>query len=57
VLEDNFDAQRAYDALGFKPTGERQFLPAVGRVERRLRLGIRLLLDSPADLAPIGTQG
>jgi ribosomal protein S18 acetylase RimI-like enzyme len=40
VLEDNYDAQRAYDALGFEPTGERQFLPAFGRFERRLRLQI-----------------
>jgi ribosomal protein S18 acetylase RimI-like enzyme len=46
VLEDNHDAQRAYDAVGFEPTGERQFLPAFGRFERRLRLGIRDLLDS-----------
>jgi RimJ/RimL family protein N-acetyltransferase len=40
VLEDNHDAQHAYEALGFEPTGERQFLPAFGRFERRLRLGI-----------------
>jgi GNAT superfamily N-acetyltransferase len=40
VLEDNYDAQHAYEALGFEPTGERQFLPAFGRVERRLRLAI-----------------
>lgn len=40
VLEDNHDAQRAYEALGFEPTGERQFLPAFGRFERRLRLGL-----------------
>ena len=40
VLEDNHDAQRAYEALGFEPTGERQFLPDLGRFERRLRLGI-----------------
>jgi ribosomal protein S18 acetylase RimI-like enzyme len=45
VLEDNHDAQRAYEALGFEPTGERQFLPAFGRFERRLRLGARRLLD------------
>ena len=38
VLEDNHDAQRAYQALGFEPTGERQFLPAFGQFERRLRL-------------------
>jgi ribosomal protein S18 acetylase RimI-like enzyme len=40
VLEDNYDAQRAYQALGFEPTGERQYLPAFGRFERRLRLGL-----------------
>jgi GNAT superfamily N-acetyltransferase len=40
VLEDNRDAQRAYRALGFQPTGERQPLPVLGRFERRLRLGI-----------------
>ncbi len=37
VLEDNLDAKRAYEALGFKPTGERQLLPAIGRFELRLR--------------------
>ena len=46
VLEDNYDARSAYDALGFEPTGERQFLPAFGRFERRLKLGIRRLLES-----------
>ncbi len=46
VLEDNHDAQRAYEALGFEPTGERQYLPAFMRFERRLGLGVRLLLDS-----------
>jgi hypothetical protein len=40
VLEDNHDAQGAYAALGFEPTGERQFLPAFGRFERRLKLCI-----------------
>jgi hypothetical protein len=40
VLEDNHDAQNAYKALGFEPTGERQFLPPFGRFERRLRLDI-----------------
>jgi ribosomal protein S18 acetylase RimI-like enzyme len=45
VLEDNYDAQRAYEALGFALTGERQFLPAFGRFERRLRLDIRVLMD------------
>jgi GNAT superfamily N-acetyltransferase len=46
VLEDNHDARRAYEALGFEPTGERQFLSAFGRFERRLRLSIRRLSDS-----------
>jgi ribosomal protein S18 acetylase RimI-like enzyme len=46
VLEDNYNAQRAYEALGFEPTGERQFLPAFGRFERRLRLDLRYLLES-----------
>jgi ribosomal protein S18 acetylase RimI-like enzyme len=46
VLEENHDAQRAYEALGFEPTGDRQFLPSLGRFERRLRLGIRRLLGS-----------
>jgi ribosomal protein S18 acetylase RimI-like enzyme len=46
VLEDNYDAQHAYEALGFEPTGERQFLPAFARFERRMRLEIRDLLDS-----------
>ena len=36
VLEDNHGARRAYEALGFKPTGERQFLPTVRRFELRL---------------------
>ncbi len=40
VLEDNRDAQRAYQALGFEPTGERQFLSTVGRFEQRLRSAI-----------------
>jgi ribosomal protein S18 acetylase RimI-like enzyme len=40
VLEDNHNAQNAYEALGFLPTGERQYLPAFGQFERRLRLGI-----------------
>jgi ribosomal protein S18 acetylase RimI-like enzyme len=46
VLEDNHDAQNAYWALGFEPTGERQFLPAFGQFERRLRLRVRGLLES-----------
>lgn len=45
VLEDNHDAQHAYEALGFEPTGERQFLPAFGRFERRLRLRISRARD------------
>jgi GNAT superfamily N-acetyltransferase len=40
VLDDNHDAQLAYKALGFEPTGECQFLPTLGRTELRLRLGI-----------------
>jgi ribosomal protein S18 acetylase RimI-like enzyme len=40
VLENNHAAQRAYQALGFESTGERQFLPAFGQFERRLRIGI-----------------
>jgi GNAT superfamily N-acetyltransferase len=43
VLEDNHDAQRAYETLGFEPTGESQFLPDLGRFERRFKLGIRHL--------------
>jgi ribosomal protein S18 acetylase RimI-like enzyme len=45
VLEDNRDAQLAYKALGFEPTGERQFLPTCERFERRLTLDIGRLLD------------
>ena len=40
VMEDNPNARRAYETMGFEPTGERQFLPALGRFERRLRLHI-----------------
>jgi GNAT superfamily N-acetyltransferase len=40
VLEDNHDAQHAYQALGFEPTGERQFLPVFGQFERRLRIEV-----------------
>jgi RimJ/RimL family protein N-acetyltransferase len=40
VLEDNHDAQRAYQVLGFESTGDRQFLPAFGQFELRLRLEI-----------------
>jgi GNAT superfamily N-acetyltransferase len=49
VLEDNRDAQRVYDALGFEPTGERQPMAPAGRYERRLKLSIgRLQSDEPA---------
>jgi ribosomal protein S18 acetylase RimI-like enzyme len=47
VLEDNHAAQRAYEALGFEPTGERHFLRAFGRFELRLKLGIRGAPPSP----------
>jgi ribosomal protein S18 acetylase RimI-like enzyme len=40
VLDDNNDAQGTYEALGFRPTGERQYLPSVGQYEFRLRLRI-----------------
>ena len=46
VLEDNQNAQRAYETVGFRLTGERQFLPGLGRFERRLRLRIRHLPGS-----------
>jgi ribosomal protein S18 acetylase RimI-like enzyme len=46
VLEDNYGAQRAYEALGFEPTGERQFLTDFKRFERRLRLVLDHLQDS-----------
>jgi ribosomal protein S18 acetylase RimI-like enzyme len=46
VLEDNDEAQLAYEALGFKPTGERQFLPAAGRFEQRLTLYLRPSMES-----------
>jgi ribosomal protein S18 acetylase RimI-like enzyme len=46
VLEDNDDAWRAYEALGFQPTGERQSLRALERFERRLRLCIAHLPES-----------
>ena len=45
VLEDNHDAQRAYETLGFEPTGERQYLPDLGRFERRWRVHIMQLPD------------
>src|SRR5688572_12479573 len=37
VLEGNQAAQRAYQSIGFESTGERQFLPAFGQFELRLR--------------------
>jgi RimJ/RimL family protein N-acetyltransferase len=40
VLEDNYDAQRAFQALGFDPTGGRQYLRAFGQFERQLRTEI-----------------
>ena len=43
VMDDNHNAQRVYETLGFQPTGEMQFLPDLGRFERRLTLGIRHL--------------
>jgi GNAT superfamily N-acetyltransferase len=46
VLEDNHKAKCVYETVGFEPTGERQFLPAEGRFEHRLRLSIRRLTDS-----------
>jgi ribosomal protein S18 acetylase RimI-like enzyme len=46
VLEDNDEAQLAYEALGFEPTGERQFLPTAGRFERRLTLYLRSSMES-----------
>jgi ribosomal protein S18 acetylase RimI-like enzyme len=52
VLEDNHTAQLAYQALHFEPTGERQFLPDLGRFERRLRLSvIPLSVSAPAGRA------
>jgi GNAT superfamily N-acetyltransferase len=40
VLEDNHDAQRAYQVLGFESTGYRQYLRAFGQFERQLRIEI-----------------
>ena len=48
VLEDNHDAQCAYKALGFEPTGERQLLEEFGRFELRLCLRIRDLPEAEA---------
>ena len=36
----------SYEALGFEPTGERQFLPPFGPFERRFRLDTKGLLES-----------
>jgi GNAT superfamily N-acetyltransferase len=57
VLEDNHDARRAYEAVGFEPTGERQFLPGFGRFERRLTLCISRLLDSHAHSSHVTDKG
>jgi GNAT superfamily N-acetyltransferase len=46
VLEGNDDAQRAYEAVGFQPTGETQYLDEVGRYEHHLRLPVNRLLPS-----------
>jgi GNAT superfamily N-acetyltransferase len=46
VLEDNHDAERAYQALGFQPTGETQLLSDLGRFERRFWLPITHLPGS-----------
>jgi RimJ/RimL family protein N-acetyltransferase len=40
VFEDNHDAQRAYQVLGFESTGDRQYLRAFGQFERQLRIEI-----------------
>ncbi len=45
VLEDNLEAQHAYEALGFELTGERQFLPGAGRFERRLKFCLGRSVD------------
>ncbi len=41
VMEDNHPARHAYAAIGFKPTGERQFLSALGRFELQFALAIK----------------
>jgi ribosomal protein S18 acetylase RimI-like enzyme len=56
VLEDNCDALRAYKAVGFEATGERQYLPALGRFEDQLRLGVTLLLESEIRRTPLPRQ-
>jgi len=45
VLEDNHVAWRVYEAVGFEATGERQFLPNIGRFERRLSWSLRAAPD------------
>jgi L-amino acid N-acyltransferase YncA len=37
VLEDNYAADSAFQALGFEPTGDRQYLAPFGQFERQLR--------------------
>ena len=46
VMEDNHPARHAYQAVGFEPTGRRQFLPEIGRFELQLRVKIRPSPDS-----------
>ena len=46
VLEDNHTARRAYEASGFTPTGERQYLLEIGRFEVQLRMQLRSSPDS-----------
>ncbi len=41
VLEDNHTARHVYAAVGFRPTGERQLVPALGRFELQLCWPIR----------------
>ena len=43
VLDGNHDALRAYEALGFRPIGEPQFLRAFGRWEQRLGVHVSCL--------------
>jgi ribosomal protein S18 acetylase RimI-like enzyme len=52
VLEGNHDALRAYNALGFQPMGEPQFLPAFGRWEQRLDVQVSHLTQR---LQPAGS--
>jgi hypothetical protein len=41
VLESNYAADSAFRALGFEPTGDRQYLAPIGQFERRLRREIK----------------